>query len=691
MTDRILPDPAVRRLAAELTSLRREVDTLKAASRTTQLDRATLHGGRLLIRDDAGAVRGWLGKQPDGTFGLGAANGEPPSRPNTLTLSPFPAGVALGWNGELLSELPGDFSHLLLYLSPAGADFIRDESNLVGTLLRAGELPVPLPGQNGPFWAVAVAVNTSGVESEPSLVAGPVSPGQVIADGARAGIIDTLALADAAVTEAKHAAGSVTETIIADDAVTSSKIIAKAVQAIHVAADAITAGTVAADAITAREIAALSILAEHLRANIIDASHIQAGVVEAVHLAAQIILTSRIILGDPLAARMEIDEFGIAQYSDMGDPTLKLGQDPRGGNYLTVVDPLDPQRALASISDEGVMTASGFAVTGDLSYNGDELSTLLASAPRGLQGWGFATGNSPTTTNGVGWFEFEFLADPGRMYKIHTSPMVMKGTGGVVFIRYTLNGTAPTTSSPYLTYAAVNNNDTFTMTALARNDTASTARFRALLHVGSFTGNSIFIEDTNGTGHHQIWAEDIGANRDPTSTTSSGGGGTAPAPRQQTVQWDATWHGTWRPELRSGLADMVQGPYDGDVNYCAFGFDVTNIRSTLSGATIDKTELYMYVNHTYYSSGGFARIRTHKGSPNGVYPAVSGVRWVEKFGKPEGRWLDVGTAVGVEFRDALTNGFACDARDVAPSLNDYIRINGSGQSLRPKVKITFTK
>lgn len=688
MTDRILPDPAVRRLAAELTSLRREVDTLKAAARTTQLDRATLHGGRLMIRDDDGQVRGWLGKQPDGTFGLGAANGEPPSRPNTLTLTPFPAGVKLGWNGQLFSALPADFSHLLMYLSAAGENFVRGESNLVGTLLRAGELPVPLPGQPGPFWAVAVAVNTSGIESDPSLVAGPVAPGQVVADSVLAGIIDTLALANDAVTQAKVAAGAIGETEIAPDSVTSPKIVAAAIQAIHVAVDAIQAGAVAADVITGREIAALSILAEHLTVNLIDASHIQAGVVEAVHLAAQIILTSRIILGDPAAARLEIDQFGIAQFSDMGDPTLKLGQDPRGGNYFTVVDPLDPQKALASISDQGVMTASGFAVTGDLSYNGDEITTVLDKLPKGIIAQGIASADSPTTSTEVGWFELGVPVTPGRAYRLGSTPVLAIDNNANLRVRYTTDGTTPTLSSPIL--SEINGSITSEQSYGGRiNGPAAAGTWRLLLTVASRGGSTRF-RRTQGANGFQCWVEDVGLEPTTTGALSTGGGG-APAPVTRTAQWDATWHGTWNPGLRVGLADMAQGPYGGAVNFCAFGFDVTNIRATLAGATINACELYMYVNHTYYNSGGFARIRTHNGTPNGVYPGVSGVRWVQKFGKPQGLWVNVGFVVGQEFRDSLTNGFACDARDVAASLNDYIRINGSGQSLRPKVKITYTR
>lgn len=686
MTD--LPNATTRRLAQEIADLRRQVDRLTRASRTTQLGNSSIENGTLVARDAFGNIRSTYGRQPDGTFGLGAANGQAPSRPNTLTMTPFPAGIKLGWNGQLAAGILGDFSHLLIHMSDSGANFIRDKSNLVGTLLRAGELPVPLPGRPGPFWAFAIAVNTSGVESEPSLLAGPASPGKVVADSALAGVIDTIALANDAVTAAKVATGAIGETEIAPNSVSSPKIIAAAIQAIHMAVDSIQAGAVAANVITGREIAALSILAGHLTANLIDASHIKAGVVEAVHLAAQIILTSRIILGDPAAARLEIDQFGIAQFSSMGDPTMKLGQDPRGGNFLTVVDPLDSQKALASISDAGVVTASGFAVTGNLSYNGDELSEILRQSSKATVAQGFTDAPSATTSTEIGWFELGFYGEPGRAYRIGSLGAKVLTNPCNLNTRYTNDGTAPSVTSPLLsvTTGQVGYDSTFKGTI---NDGAG-LNWRILFSLQS-RGGSTQLGLPGGPNQFQCWIDDMGMAVPFTGAITSGSGTQAPTPTQKTVQWDATWHGTWTPNAFTSSADMKQGVYGGVTNRAAFGFDVANIRSTLSGATINGCQVYLYVNHAYYNSGGYARIRTHNGTNNGAYPPVSGTRWAVKFGKPEGKWVNVGFAVGQEFRDSLTNGFALDATDGFGGLDHYIRVNGSGQSLRPKVKITFTK
>jgi len=251
----------VRKLATRLVAMEHKLDTLERSQRAPSLAYSSIENGYIVVRDAAGKVRQVIGRQDDATFGQAAYNGTPPPRPNTPTLTPIMAGLDVAWNGTFNETAPKDFSHLLVYVSPV-ENFIHGPSNLAGTLYRAGSIPVaPLP--TTVHYVRFVAVNTSGVESEPSFDAS-ATPAQVVAQAVLDGIVGELALVDSAVTTAK----------IAPEAVTTPKLIASA--------------------ITAEKIAALAVIADKIAANAVTAGKIEAGAVTAAKLAATLAIVSRI-------------------------------------------------------------------------------------------------------------------------------------------------------------------------------------------------------------------------------------------------------------------------------------------------------------------------------------------------------------------------------------------------------------
>ena len=316
----MIPGPELRRLTQKIVELQKRIGTLEKAGRSTQLSNSSIEGGYLTIRDANGQPRGYLGMQPDGNSDFKPVNNPPPSRPNTPELVPIMAGVALTWNGDLVDgpPKPTNFSHINAYLSGAGPDFIHGPSNLVGTLTRAGSIPVaPLPA--APYWARFIAYNKDDPtdESEPSLTAGPVTPEQVVAQGLLDGVVTEVKLAQDAVTEAKLAAGAVTETKVADDAISTPKLVAGAVQTEKIAAGAVAAEKIAAGAVTAEKISALAVTADKVDANAIQAGHLTAGAVTAEKLESNLV-----IAGDPTGDRVQINQAnGIEQWLD-GERTL---------------------------------------------------------------------------------------------------------------------------------------------------------------------------------------------------------------------------------------------------------------------------------------------------------------------------------------------------------------------------------
>lgn len=374
MTSSILSSPESRRLGQTLASMQREIDTLRAAQQSTQLGDSTLYGA-IYIADPDGNVKGIVGEQADGSTGVVVTDGPAPPRPNTPSLTPLMSGVDVAWSGTFVAVKPLNFSHVNVYLSDAGPNFIEGPSNLVGTLSDAGSIPVAPLASGTQWWARLVAVNDSVPPkmSEPSLTVGPVTPDQVVAQDVLDGIVTEVKLANDAVTAAKIAAGAVgtgeiagqavtlsqlasgsvdatkltsgavTQPAIAANAVTANalaansviagklaadsvsttNLIAGSVQATQIAAGAVLADKIAANAVTAEKINALAVTADKVAANAINAGHITAGAVTAAKLAATLVLGSTIIAGtSTTGARVQLNSNGIEAYRSNGMKVL---------------------------------------------------------------------------------------------------------------------------------------------------------------------------------------------------------------------------------------------------------------------------------------------------------------------------------------------------------------------------------
>jgi hypothetical protein len=130
------------------------------------------------------------------------------------------------------------------------------------------------------------------------------------------GLIDTLKLANDAVTSAKIAAdavtadaieaGAITETKISSEAITTPKIAAGAVTASEIAAGSITSNEIAANTIAAGNIATGAITADEIASNAITSAKITAGAILADKIAAEAItgvkIAAEAITGDKIAA-----------------------------------------------------------------------------------------------------------------------------------------------------------------------------------------------------------------------------------------------------------------------------------------------------------------------------------------------------------------------------------------------------
>lgn len=288
-------------LAGRIATLERLVRDL---SRTSRLANSSIENGAIAVYDDFGTIRGSIGLQQDGTLAVAAVNGPPPPVPGTPTITSVLGGVAVVWDGSFAggAQAPADFAYVEVHFSTA-PDF-PDDGALFSAFYSAqgGTMTVPA---GGPVWVRLVCVSTSGVVSDPSPVAGPAGPAPVVAQAVLDGIINELALADDAVTQAKIAAGAVGKTEIADDSITTPKLVAGSINGDRMAVGTMAANVLVAASITAAQVKALSLTGDRMAVNTLTADKFVAGTITAASGVISSIDASKITVGKLSASQID--------------------------------------------------------------------------------------------------------------------------------------------------------------------------------------------------------------------------------------------------------------------------------------------------------------------------------------------------------------------------------------------------
>ncbi|MGW1157783.1 hypothetical protein ACWD48_06055 [Streptomyces sp. NPDC002519] len=288
-------------LAGRIAALERLVRDLSRASR---LANSSIENGSITVYDDAGVLRGSIGLQTDGTVALAAVNGPTPPVPTAPAIAPVLGGVAVTWDGQFAdgSQAPADFAHVEVHFSTS-ADFPDDDSLFAAFYsTQGGTMTVPA---GVPVWVRLVCVSTSGKDSGPSAVAGPIGPAPVIAQEVLDGIVTELSLADGAVSRAKLEAGAVDGTVLADGAVTTPKLVAGEINGLVLAAGTVNADRLVAASITAAQIKALGITGDRLAANTVTAAQMAAGTITAASGVISSIDASVITVGKVKASQID--------------------------------------------------------------------------------------------------------------------------------------------------------------------------------------------------------------------------------------------------------------------------------------------------------------------------------------------------------------------------------------------------
>lgn len=216
----------------------------------------------------------------------------PPPVPTTPVLSTRLGVIHVKWDGlgSGAVPMPSDFHRVRVWMQ----DPLDPGASEVGHLQAAGSIVVigqPY-GADREIWLTSV--DHAGNESAASSSA----------------TIATTALVDTDVIgEVLDGANIIDGTVVASD---------------KVVANTITGGLIQALAIEAGHLAANSVTADKIAAGQIEAGHIAAQAVTAATLEAILTLATRIIAGNPVAARVELNSTGLAAYDSDGTQTVLI-------------------------------------------------------------------------------------------------------------------------------------------------------------------------------------------------------------------------------------------------------------------------------------------------------------------------------------------------------------------------------
>jgi hypothetical protein len=324
---------------------------------------------------------------------------------------------------------------------------------------------------------------------------------------------------------------------------------------------------------------------------------------------------------------------GTDQFGNTFDQGINFIGLPGLTNILGVEDPYGNQ--LSRIDGSGNVAGQTLLANTDVIVAGDSLlGTLLPNLPQGIIARGWVTPSSypwPTSalsTTETAILEVDATLEAGRMYRV-AAMVAAIATGvsswGRSIIRYTSDGSTPTTSSTVLIRTDVTTNGTNTASLPAMENfiaPSSTALYRFLL-TSQTGGGGAALQFQSGNAAPSMVVEDVGLGNGQ-NTTNLGitiGTGTSGSSGSQTItqSWYPTqtysYYGSGASNgsnAQRGTGFMWQGNPGGATGsqvgdqYSFILWPYAAIQSALSGATINSTTFRLTNYASHYSTGTFA-------------------------------------------------------------------------------------
>ncbi|NUL21858.1 hypothetical protein [Streptomyces lunaelactis] len=402
----------------------------------------------------------------------------------------------------------------------------------------------------------------------------------------------------------------------------------------------------------------------------------------------------RIVLASGFAgARAELSPQGLLLYDDDGQEAVALVTGRP--NYLTLATDGTP---VATIDQGGNAGFQDLHVAGDFTIGGDSLTAILDARPRGILAVDYQATSVATTGTEMGFVELAFTAETDRMYRVvldcYADP---SAAGGEVQIFLRDGGTgAPLISSPQIQSVIYPMAGTGGLQRVRLEDVRHGTEWGAGTHrllitfknVSGPSGQTVRL--LGGTSYRgMLYIEDTGPIVLETGVYNTGGASTTPPPQKYTKTYSASWSGSYaaRGSYNSYYGNkMMQGYYSSTngMQSSLVGFPAA-MTSDLSGATINKAEVYLYFDHWYNNAGGKAVIKAHShASRPGSFSSDAEATTIS-WAKNQGKWVDI-TSV---FDSTKWRGIALDPNNSSSTY--YGRARGYGETNPPKLRVTYTK
>lgn len=679
-----------------------------------------------------GQLGGSYGTQYDGSNGAFALSGATPPTPRwTDKYGPMCEGVIGGlrirWEGYFepndLVVATMDHKEVEVHVSDhADLDGITfDDLKTTITSARGGEVLIPMPVNSTGYYLRLRARTTAGKASIPSTVIGPFYPQKVLEEdlgfdlstvggstifwGAAAPTTDSTGdlWLKTDTDEAYRWSGATDgwQLTAGQDAVVAALhafITDTTIAATPTGSQGLTSGD------TVNTIAAGKVLTgSSIQPNSLVASDVVVtGTVTGALLDVIIVLATTIIAGDPAADHAKLDNTGIRAYitDDDGIPN-EIGW---FGHGMGVIDP-DTGLVVGGINEDGVISGSDLNILDDdPTFGGTPLSARLWNQSWGLAAYGkypAIGGNSATTNTEAAFMELAFTAKEGRAYTIFVEgiePIALTAPGAwQLRIRYTSDGTTPTTSSPIIrTFPHANTvdstwNNAFPFMALHNgNDLGYGDRYDRLLF--NFAAGS----GSQGVGINRvkdiyIWVMDVGPKIQETgdvlAVTSSGG---ATTKTNYVYEAAASWQRTWNQagavisdtEMQQGYGDSFNG-----IRSAVAGW--VGIPGAVATATVTKMEIYMVSYWWWNTSGGILHMGEFSGDTvvPATWPGQAAPFDTTFTARNQGRWITCPSSWVAALQSGGFRGISITAPSTSAAY--YGKFYGANYS-RPRVRISYT-
>ncbi|MGA5411553.1 hypothetical protein ACPCSC_30400 [Streptomyces lavendulocolor] len=391
-------------------------------------------------------------------------------------------------------------------------------------------------------------------------------------------------------------------------------------------------------------------------------------------------------------ARAEISPAGLRLFDADGEEAVALVTGRP--NYLTLSTDGVP---VATIDDQGNAGFSDLAVAGQLTVGGDTIGTHLSQAARGLVAVDYQDTTVTASTTDYGYVELSFEADTNRMYRVVLDVYAQPSAAGGELVMALKDGgaSAPSIGSPQI-QSVIFPMPTSGLRRVHMETIRSGAQFGAGLHrllttfrcSGGPSGQTVSLKGATGWPG-LMYIEDVGPAIPKTGLYNTGGGSSTPPKKTYTKEYAASWSGSYasRSTYNSYYGNKCLQGYISSTNgmqAALIGFP-SALATDLSGAVINKAEVYLYFEHWYNASGGTAVIKAHKHASRPATfscdPEAQSIGW----SRNQGKWVDI---TGV-FDSTSWRGIALDPNN--SSATYYGRARGVGETYPPRLRVTFTK